>query len=190
MSRSKGMVRRRSSWGCLVWILVFALVLGGGAWAAVRYVPALRARAATVPLMGKLFFPQKAPEPTTEEKEAARLAQQAAQLEQQSKELAAKEADLQAREKALEEKQKALGQKTVEVTNLEAQLKAERLNLDRLGRVYGEMKPNQAVATMESLPDDLVLKILGRVPEEQAAKILGLMNADRAARLVRLMENS
>jgi len=74
---------------------------------------------------------------------------------------------------------------------LEKQLKArqqeEAKKLSKLARLYGSMKPDEAVSIMNQLEDDAVLAILSRMEEEQVAKILALFEPKRAAHLTQEM---
>lgn len=64
---------------------------------------------------------------------------------------------------------------------LKQQEDAKRIS--KLARLYGGMKPAEAVSIMQELNDNAVLAILGKMEEEQAAKIIALFDAKRAARL-------
>lgn len=55
--------------------------------------------------------------------------------------------------------------------------------ISRLARLYGEMKPDEAVPILNQLDDPTVLAILNKMEDGQAAKILALFDARRAARL-------
>lgn len=64
---------------------------------------------------------------------------------------------------------------------LQRQEEAKRIS--KLARLYGGMKPAEAVSIMQELDNYTVLAILGKMEEEQAARILALFDAKRAARL-------
>lgn len=57
----------------------------------------------------------------------------------------------------------------------------------KLSKLYGAMKPEEAVAVFNNLEDDQVVMILSRMEEEAAAKILATIEPKRAARLTQTM---
>lgn len=57
----------------------------------------------------------------------------------------------------------------------------------KLAKLYGAMKPEEAVAVFNSLEDEQVVLILSRMEEEAAAKVLGTLEPKRAARLTQAM---
>lgn len=85
----------------------------------------------------------------------------------------------------------AAEKKEAEKVDLEREIKIkqqeEQKRISKLARLYGAMKPDEAVAIMNQLDDDMVLAIFSRMEEEQVAKILALLDAKRAARLTQEM---
>lgn len=72
----------------------------------------------------------------------------------------------------------------VEKMKLEkARQQEEAKRIGRLARLYGAMKPKEAVAVLSQLDDDTILSILGKMEEEQVSKILATFDAKRAAQL-------
>ena len=57
----------------------------------------------------------------------------------------------------------------------------------RLSKLYGAMKPEEAVAVFKNLEDEQVVMILSRMEEESAGKLLATMEPKRAARLTQAM---
>ncbi|MBR2216287.1 MAG: magnesium transporter MgtE [Selenomonadaceae bacterium] len=66
-------------------------------------------------------------------------------------------------------------------------LAAEKKRVAKLSRLYGQMKPQEAAKAMESMEDDLVVRILQTMDEAQAAKVMGKLDADRAAQLSQMI---
>lgn len=62
--------------------------------------------------------------------------------------------------------------------------------LDRYVRAYSQMKPKQAAAIFEEMPDNLELtaKILWAMDPDDRAKILGVMDAELASKLTKIMD--
>lgn len=62
--------------------------------------------------------------------------------------------------------------------------------LDEYVQAYSDMKPKQAAAIFEAMPDnlDLTAKILGAMDPGDRAKILGVMDAELASRITKLMD--
>ncbi|WP_110953270.1 MotE family protein [Anaerosinus massiliensis] len=65
----------------------------------------------------------------------------------------------------------------------------EKKRISKLARLYGAMKPEEAVPILESLDDDMIISILGKMDESQVSKLLPKFDASRSARLTRLMYN-
>lgn len=65
----------------------------------------------------------------------------------------------------------------------------EKKRVSKLARLYGEMKPKDAVAIMDDLSDDIVIEILGRMDESQVSKILAEFDPSKSARFTRVMYN-
>lgn len=63
----------------------------------------------------------------------------------------------------------------------------EAKRISKLARLYGGMKPDEAVAIMNQLDDQTVLTIFAKMEEEQVSKIMALMEARRAAALTQGM---
>lgn len=57
-------------------------------------------------------------------------------------------------------------------------------------KAYSEMKPKEAAAIFEAMPDNLELaaRILGAMEADQRGKILGVMDAEIAARITKIMD--
>jgi len=60
-------------------------------------------------------------------------------------------------------------------------------NYSRLAKLYGAMKPDEAVPILNQIEDEQVLAILLKMEDDQAAKILAAMEPKRAARLSQLL---
>ncbi len=58
---------------------------------------------------------------------------------------------------------------------------------NKLSKLYGAMKPEEAVAVFNNLEDEQVILILARMEEEAAAKVLSALEPKRAARLTQAM---
>lgn len=70
---------------------------------------------------------------------------------------------------------------------IKAQQQEEAKRIGKLARLYGGMKPDEAVAVLNELDDDTVIAILGKMEEEQVSKIIPLFDTKRAARLTDTM---
>lgn len=71
------------------------------------------------------------------------------------------------------------------VTELE-----ESDEIKNYAKAYSEMKPKEAAAIFEAMPDNLELaaRILGAMETDQRGKILGVMDAEIAARITKIMD--
>jgi flagellar protein FlbB len=63
----------------------------------------------------------------------------------------------------------------------------EAKRISKVAKLYGDMKPDEAVAIMAQLDNDTVLAILNKMEEEQVAKILALFDPKRSANLTKEM---
>lgn len=73
---------------------------------------------------------------------------------------------------------------------LEKQQKAkveEGKRISRLARLYGAMKPEEAVTIINQLDDETAISIFSRMEDEQVAKIMAAMDAKRSARITQTM---
>ena len=57
----------------------------------------------------------------------------------------------------------------------------------KLSKLYGSMKPEEAVAVFNNMEDEQVIMILARMEEEAAGKVLATIEPKRAARLTQAM---
>lgn len=57
----------------------------------------------------------------------------------------------------------------------------------KLSKLYGSMKPEEAVAVFNNMEDEQVIMILARMEEEAASKVLATIEPKRAARLTQAM---
>lgn len=63
----------------------------------------------------------------------------------------------------------------------------ETKRISKVARLYGDMKPDEAVAIMTQLDDETVLAVFSKMEEEQVAKILALFEPKRSASLTKEM---
>ncbi|SFL72144.1 MotE family protein [Pelosinus propionicus] len=63
----------------------------------------------------------------------------------------------------------------------------EAKRISKLARLYGGMKPDEAVVILNKLDDRSVLAILNKMEDEQVSKILPLFSPERAAILTQAM---
>lgn len=82
-------------------------------------------------------------------------------------------------------------EKKVDETELLKQAKIkqqeEAKRISKLARLYGTMKPDEAVPILNQMDDDTVLVILSKMDDEQVAKIMALLDNRRAAILSQSM---
>ena len=65
----------------------------------------------------------------------------------------------------------------------------EKKRISKLARLYGQMKPKDAVAILDDLNDDMIIEILQKMDESQSAKILAGFDPSKSARLTQSMYN-
>jgi hypothetical protein len=65
----------------------------------------------------------------------------------------------------------------------------EKKRISKLARLYGQMKPKDAVAILDDLNDDVIIEILQKMDESQSAQILAGFDPAKSARLTQSMYN-
>jgi flagellar protein FlbB len=63
----------------------------------------------------------------------------------------------------------------------------EAKRISKLARLYGGMKPDEAVVILNNLDDNTVLDILSKMEDEQVSKIMAKFDSKRAANLTQAM---
>ncbi len=63
----------------------------------------------------------------------------------------------------------------------------EAKRISKLARLYGGMKPDEAVVILNNLDDNTVLDILSKMEDEQVSKIMAKLDSRRAANLTQAM---
>lgn len=63
----------------------------------------------------------------------------------------------------------------------------EAKRISKLARLYGGMKPDEAVVILNNLDDNTVLDILSKMEDEQVSKIMAKLDSKRAANLTQAM---
>ncbi len=102
-------------------------------------------------------------------------------LDQKEEELKTWEAEIQAQKTDLDSKIKEIQNIRKEISaQLEERVKTDQAKIDTLVQVYSQMKSSQAAKVFESLDEDLAVDILTKMKKKSAADILNLLKADRA----------
>lgn len=130
--------------------------------------------------------PQAAPETQAPPQDGAILprSQNSQSLQAREEELRRKEQSLQALEKQIDEKLLRLQKLETNLTQLITQ--AEEIKdkkLRHLIDVYSNMKAQQAATVIETLNEDIAVKILAGMRGRQAGEVLTYVKAEKAARL-------
>lgn len=71
-----------------------------------------------------------------------------------------------------------------------ARQQEEAKRIGKLARLYGAMKPEEAVPILNQLADQEIIAIFSKMEEEQVAKLLANLDSNRAARLTQAMLKS
>ena len=86
----------------------------------------------------------------------------------------------------LPEEKKVLDEKELE-KQMKLKQQEDNKRISKSARLYGAMKPEEAVPILNQMDDDTVLTILNKMEDEQVAKILALFDARRSANLTEQM---
>ncbi|WP_312560179.1 magnesium transporter MgtE N-terminal domain-containing protein [Anaerospora sp.] len=71
-----------------------------------------------------------------------------------------------------------------------AKQQEEAKRIGKMARLYGAMKPEEAVPILNQLADQEIITIFSKMEEEQVAKLLANLDSNRAARLTQAMLKS
>ncbi len=110
-----------------------------------------------------------------------KLADRKKQLDEREEELNKVAAEIAKQKVEIEEKLQKLEETRQKIsTALEEKIKADDGKVETLVQMYSNMKPQQAAKVFETLDEDLVIEILGRMKKKNAADILNLIKAEKA----------
>lgn len=110
-----------------------------------------------------------------------KLAERKKQLDQRELELNKLSEQIEKQKVEITEKLNKLEATRVQISKaLEEKIKVDDLKVDTLVQMYTNMKPVQAAKIFESLDEDLVIEILGRMKKKSAADILNLIKPEKA----------
>jgi flagellar motility protein MotE (MotC chaperone) len=110
-----------------------------------------------------------------------KLSERKKQLDQREEDLNKLSAEIAKQKGEIEEKLLKLEETRQKIsTALEEKIKADDGKVETLVQMYSNMKPQQAAKVFETLDEDLVIEILGRMKKKNAADILNLIKAEKA----------
>ncbi|QLY25047.1 MotE family protein [Bdellovibrio sp. KM01] len=103
------------------------------------------------------------------------------ELDAREEELNRQETELQAQKVELDKRLKELEDMRGKISNmLETRVKADDQKVDTLVQMYTNMKAPQAAKVFETMDEDLVVEILGRMKKKNAADIMNLLKPEKA----------
>jgi flagellar motility protein MotE (MotC chaperone) len=110
-----------------------------------------------------------------------KLAERKKQLDSREEELNKLAAQIEKQKLEVSEKLAKLEETRSKIsTALEEKIKVDAVKVDTLVQMYSNMKPVQAAKVFETLDEDLVIEILGRMKKKNAADILNLIKPEKA----------
>lgn len=110
-----------------------------------------------------------------------KLAERKKLLDQREESLNKIVAEIAKQKEEIEEKLKKLEETRQRIsTALEEKIKVDDGKVDTLVQMYTNMKPQQAAKVFETLDEELVIEILGRMKKKNAAEILNLIKPEKA----------
>lgn len=103
------------------------------------------------------------------------------ELDAREEELNRQEAEMQAQKIEMDKRLKELEEMRGRISSmLEDRVKADDQKVDTLVQMYSNMKPPQAAKVFETMDEDLVVEILGRMKKKNAADIMNLLKPEKA----------
>lgn len=110
-----------------------------------------------------------------------KLADRKKQLDQREEELNKLAEQIEKQKNEITEKLAKLEETRLTISKaLEEKIKADDAKVETLVQMYTNMKPVQAAKVFETLDEDLVIEILGRMKKKNAADILNLIKPEKA----------
>lgn len=110
-----------------------------------------------------------------------KLAERNKQLDQREEDLKKLESEIAKQKEELDSKLKKLEETRQKIsTALEEKIKADDSKVETLVQMYSNMKAQQAAKVFETLDEELVIEILGRMKKKNAADILNLIKPEKA----------
>lgn len=110
-----------------------------------------------------------------------KLAERKKELDLREEELNKKSEEVNKQKAEIEAKLKQLEESRDKISGLlKERITADSQKVDNLVQVYSNMKPNQAAKIFETMDEDLVIEILGRMKKKTAADILNLVKVEKA----------
>ena len=110
-----------------------------------------------------------------------KLAERKKVLDQREEDLNKIAAEIEKQKIEIEEKVKKIEETRLKIsTVLEEKIKTDDAKIDTLVQMYSNMKPQQVAKVFETLDEDLVIDILGRMKKKVAGDILNLVKPEKA----------
>lgn len=110
-----------------------------------------------------------------------KLAERKKELDLREEDLNKKAAEINKQKQEIEAKLKQLEESREKIAGmLKERITTDSQKVDNLVQVYSNMKPNQAAKVFETMDEDLVIEILGRMKKKNAADILNLVKIEKA----------
>ncbi len=103
------------------------------------------------------------------------------ELDAREEELSRQEAELQTQKIELDKRLKELEEMRGKISSmLEERVKVDDQKIDTLVQMYSNMKAPQAAKVFETMDEDLVVELLGRMKKKNAADIMNLLKPEKA----------
>jgi flagellar motility protein MotE (MotC chaperone) len=110
-----------------------------------------------------------------------KLAERKKELDLREEEINKKSLEVNKQKLEIEAKLKELEASREKIASmLKERISSDSQKVDNLVQVYSNMKPNQAAKVFETMDEDLVIEILGRMKKKSAADILNLVKVEKA----------
>jgi flagellar motility protein MotE (MotC chaperone) len=119
------------------------------------------------------------------------LEKQKAELDEEKKHASEEQERMLIVKEELEKERASLTEERKKLEKLISQSdELEQKRIKQLGKVYAAMRPEEAAHILESLEDDLLIKILGAMGDDrQKAKVLAALPLEKAARISKKIGN-
>lgn len=162
-------------------LLLAAVIFAGWFWMSRSKNLPFRDAAAQIPVIGAYFAKVSSEEQSLLEQ----LNNEKRLLEAEWQKLEKQSAELNRKQKELEQKELELSEREMKITQEQAKLEETLEDIKNVAQYYEMMAPSKAAAIMETMEDELVIKIFKNMKKEAVSEILASMDPKKAASITK-----
>lgn len=165
----------------LIVLLLLAIIFAG--WFLITRAKSLpfSSAAAKIPVIGALFAKGSSEEQSLLEQ----LKNEKSLLDAEWQKINKQASEISQKQKELEKKELELNEREMKINQEKAKIEETLENIKNVAQYYELMAPNKAAAIMETLEDEVVIRIFKNMKKEAVSEILANMDPKRAAAITK-----